>query len=128
MSEKSDRARPSQDSDPKPEPAKRDTVLIHGVSEDGQNLAVLRARDDHVEAGVVRRVKEGESIHGELVRLKPRAEFPLLCDVEVALESPHKGPARLSHGGPAQVATDSYRANWDAIWSKKPHGKASAPN
>jgi len=32
---------------------------------------------------------------------------------------------KLSHGGPAQVATPSYRANWDAIWSKK---KASSLN
>lgn len=114
-------------------PPGRDTVLIHGISEDGQSLAVLRAREDRVEAGVVRPVREGEAILGELVRLKPRPELPLVCDVEVELPSrlpaaaqparpsePRR--ARLSHGGPPQVATDSYRANWDAIWSKKPSG------
>jgi len=129
VSQKSGRPERSQDSDT-PEPAKSDTLLIHGVSEDGRDLAVLRAREDRIEAGVVRRLKEGEAIHGELVKLKPRPEFPLLCDVEVELASPASkaasAPRKLSHGGPAQVATPSYRANWDAIWSKKP--KSSAPN
>ena len=107
----------------------RDTMLIHGVSEDGENLAVLRARNDRLEAGVVRRVKDGEPIMGELLRLTPRPESPLVCDVEVELAAPmtdaiasassgDRPPSRLSHGGPAQVATPSYRQNWDAIWSK----------
>jgi hypothetical protein len=103
----------------------RDTVLIHGVSEDGQKLAVLRTREDRVEAGVISKLKEGEPMHGELVRLTPRADFPLLCDVEVELSSASAQAAerpKLSHGGPAQVATPSYRTNWDAIW-RKPAGK-----
>lgn len=103
-----------------------DTVLIHGVSEDGEKLAVLRARDDRIEAGIVRKIKDGEPLHGELVRLTPRPEHPLLCDVEVTMPAPAAAPARkLGHGGPAQVATHSYRANWDAIWRKKPD---AAPN
>ncbi|HEY6877923.1 MAG TPA: hypothetical protein VI299_07875 [Polyangiales bacterium] len=98
----------------------RDTVLIHGVSEDGEKLAVLRAREDRLEAGIVSKLKEGEPVHGELVRLTPRPESPLLCDVSVELPSTQRpGAQRLSHGGPAQVATPDYRANWDAIWSKK---------
>jgi hypothetical protein len=104
-------------------------MLIHGVSEDGQALAVLRARDNRVEAGVVRQLKEGEALMGELVRLTPRAEHPLLCDVQVELASPlarateSSAAQKLSHGGPAQVATPSYRENWDAIW-KKPKKRA----
>jgi hypothetical protein len=68
---------------------------------------------------VVSKVKEGEPLHGELVKLTPHADFPLLCDVDVQLPAPNARMPRLSHGGPAQVATDSYRANWDAIFSKK---------
>jgi hypothetical protein len=115
-----------------------DTVLIHGVSEDGESFAVLRARDDRLEAGVLRKVKDGEPLHGELLRLTPRPESPLVCDVEVqyappsAAASSHDAAAdaphapKLKHGGPAQVATVSYRANWDAIWSKPV--KANQPN
>jgi hypothetical protein len=113
-------------------------VLIHGVSEDGESFAVLRARDDRLEAGVMRKVKDGEPLHGELLRLTPRPESPLVCDVEVQYAPPsqvaatHDGAAdvqqarKLTHGGPAQVATSSYRANWDAIWSKPV--KANQPN
>lgn len=114
------------------EPKPSDTLLIRGVAEDGESLSVLRAREDRIEAGVVRPLKDGETVMGELVRLKPRPEFPLVCDVEVevpsrapALPAQHdRAVAKLSHGGPAQVATPSYRANWDAIWSKpKPDAK-----
>lgn len=89
---------------------------------------MLRARENRVEAGVVRKVKDGEPLLGDLIRLKPRPESPLLCDVEVEVPSslPRSDAAqRLSHGGPAQVATPRYRDNWDAIWSKRPRG---APN
>jgi hypothetical protein len=99
--------------------AAEDKVLIRGVSADGEKLAVLRARGDRVEAGVVSKVKEGEPLHGELVKLTPHPEFPLLCDVEVAYAGAQGNAPKLSHGGPAQVASDSYRANWDAIFSKK---------
>ncbi|MEY4515653.1 MAG: hypothetical protein RLZZ450_7775 [Pseudomonadota bacterium] len=123
-------------------------MLIHGVSEDGESFAVLRAREDRLEAGIVRKVKDGESLHGELLRLTPRPESPLLCDVQVeyappsavtaaskyaaesaAADGPHApklAAQKLQHGGPAQVATSSYRANWDAIWSKP--AKVNQPN
>lgn len=113
-------------------------MLIHGISEDGQTLAVLRAREDRIEAGVVRAVKEGEPVQGELVKLTPRAESPLVCDVEVQVPAgainarggsddatQHTDGAR---GRPAQVATDSYRENWDAIWSKPRTGKKALSN
>ena len=125
VSQKSGRKTSNDDSAPVESKAS-DTVLIHGVSEDGSALAVLRARDDRVEAGVVRPLKEGEPVMGELVRLKPRPEFPLVCDVEVELPSPVARRAaatdKLSHGGPAQVATPRYRENWDAIWAKPKRG------
>lgn len=102
-----------------------DVVLIHGVSADGDSFSVLRARDNRVEAGIVRAVKEGEVGQGELLRLAPRPECPLVCDVEVELpkntlnarggsDASASSPEGLH--GPAQVATASYRENWDAIW------------
>ena len=107
-----------------------DVVLIQGVSEDGEALAVLRAREDRLEAGIVRSVKEGELGQGELVRLKPRPESPLICDVEVQLPENAlnaRGGSDVHHG-PAQVATQSYRDNWDAIWKKPASKKSSLPN
>jgi hypothetical protein len=118
------------------EKKRRDAILIHGVSEDGQSMAVLRARPDRLEAGVLRTVKPGQPIEGELLKLTPRPEFPLVCDVEVELaagtinaaggsDRPPSGVEREGRGRPAQVATESYRENWDAIW-RKPGKKALA--
>lgn len=112
----------------------KDAILIHGVSQDGETMAVLRAREDRVEAGVLRAVKEGEPVgSGEVLKLTPRPEFPLLCDVEVQVPAGainatggSDGAAREStRGRPAQVATDTYRENWDAIW-RKPSKKSLA--
>lgn len=98
---------------------------MHGVSEDGSTLHVLRGRDQKVEAGVLKPLAEGKPISGEVVRLKPRKEFPLLCDVEVELAAPQAdgeapSPSASSEAsarsGPAQVATATYRKNWDAVY------------
>ena len=116
---------------PPPEAKGSDTVLIHGVSRDGQTMAVLRARDERIEAGIMSPLKEGEPIEGEVVRLAPRPEFPLLCDVkvEVPAGTVNARGSRDSRqlGRPAQVATASYRDNWDAIWAKG-SAKKSLPN
>jgi hypothetical protein len=127
---KSPRAKSARSPEKLAKAESRDVVLIHGVAEDGA-MAVLRARNDRVEAGVMRSVKPGEAVTGELVQLRPRPECPLLCDVEASVPAgtvnaaggSDRTPERVTHGGPAQVATPSYRANWDAIWSK-PRGSA----
>jgi len=99
-----------------------DVALIHGVTPDGQGLHILRARDNRVELGLVRPLREGAPITGEVVTLKPRANSPL-CDVEVQYKPPAAASDRaepvksLTHSGPAQVATDDYRRNWESIWS-----------
>jgi hypothetical protein len=103
-----------------------DVALIHGVSESG-DLHIVRHRNDRLELGAVRPLREGVPITGELVRLVPRKEFPLLCDVKTELKAkdapadvaqPAEGSA---HRGPPQVANRLYRDNWDRIWqSRKP--------
>lgn len=98
---------------PENENAKKiDVALIHGRTADGQGLRVIRRRDDRLELADVRPLEEGKPIHGEIVRMTPRPEFPLLCDVETELPA----PSSLTHRGPVQVATDTYRKNWDAIF------------
>ena len=100
--------------------------MIHGVTPDGEGLQILRARENRLELGAIRPLREGAPITGEVVTLRPRANTPALCDVEVHVKAPEAAPAddrqtpraALSHPGPAQVATDDYRRNWDAIWSR----------
>ncbi len=112
---------------PRAKRSAKDVVLIHGVSESGE-MAVIRAREDRVEAGLVRPIREGEPLTGEVIKLKPRAEFPLLCDVDVEvprgmLNAPGGGEqAARAHKGPAQVATKAYRDNWESIWQRPRRG------
>jgi hypothetical protein len=96
----------------------RDVALIHGRTDDGAGLKVLRARNDRIETGVLRPLVEGQAIVGEVVRLEPRKEFPLLCDVKVEVDARPPATRGVRHG-PAQVATDSYRKNWDAIYNRR---------
>jgi hypothetical protein len=121
--------KPAGETDAAPaSPATSDIALVHGVTADGEGLHILRARDNRIEFGAIRPLREGVPIRGEVVTLRPREDFPALCDVETrfvppALPSDRQESPRLSppRTGPAQVATEDYRRNWDAIWS---HGNA----
>jgi hypothetical protein len=95
-----------------------DIALVYGVSDDGHGLDILRKREGRLEAGTVRPLEHGKPIHGEVVRLKPRKNSPLVCDVEVDVAAP-AAVARSTSQGPAQVATDQYRKNWDAIYKTR---------
>jgi hypothetical protein len=109
------------------EPEGSDVALIHGKTADGEGLRIIRRRDDRIELGAVRPLKEGAPIAGEVVSLTPRAECPALCDVKVHYTSPAAPsdvPAAPRHG-PAQVATDRYRENWDRIWPNKSKAELS---
>jgi hypothetical protein len=119
-------ARPTAAAPPSADGPSSDVALIHGVTPDGQGLQILRARENRLELGAIRPLREGAPITGEVVTLRPRPNFPALCDVEVQFKPPaqplndRQEPLALAlHSGPAQVATDDYRRNWDAIWSSR---------
>lgn len=97
-------------------------AIVCGVSDDGQGVEIIRRRGERIEAGTVRRLEQGKPIHGEVVRLRPREQFPMVCDVEVEMPAPGHASEGLATGRPAQVATETYRKNWDAIYgrNKKP--------
>jgi len=113
----------------------KDVALIHGVTPDGEGFKILRARGDRLELGAVRPLREGTPITGEVVTLRPRPSFPALCDVEThfkpeqAASDPQESApsAVVQRTGPAQVATDEYRRNWDVIWSQ-PANKSKQVN
>ncbi|MBN2192043.1 MAG: hypothetical protein JW751_04445 [Polyangiaceae bacterium] len=99
-------------------PAKRDVVLVHGITSDGTGLEVLRARNEGIEQGALRPLEHGRPIHGDVVRLRRRPEHPLVFDVDSVLtpSAPTVEPTNRTTKGPAQVASDLYRSNWDHIW------------
>lgn len=103
----------------------RDRALIVGELAEQKGLAVLRQRGEGapVEAGVLRGVREGEPIVGELVSLTPSTEDPRVCDVKVHVDArpaPQKGPARVS--------SEAYRAGWDALFGPADGDEPRAPD
>lgn len=110
----SPKARPSKSQSP-------DRLLIHGQSDDGRTLKVVRQRNRRLEFGIAQPLRHGEAVHGEIVRLTPHKDFPLLCDVETVLDTTPKGqaesrPSGDSQKGPARISSPTYRRNWAAVW------------
>jgi hypothetical protein len=99
---------------------------VHHVTPDG-TVHVIRRRGDQLEAGALSPLREGAPIQGEVLSLRPRENFPMLCDVDVLYKPPAAKPTdkpaatapTARRKGPAQVATNDYRDNWDSIWSHK---------
>jgi hypothetical protein len=99
----------------------KDIALLHGPTEDGKGARVVRFKEGAVFAGEVRPLRDGQPIdRHEVVRLRPLAGRGPLCEVEV-LQAPE--PRRES-AGPARVASNSYRRNWNAVFGAPGRKKA----
>ncbi|MEZ4293927.1 MAG: hypothetical protein R3B70_03040 [Polyangiaceae bacterium] len=123
-------------------PKGEDVVLLHSPTETGDGIRVLRKRDESLEIGELRPMREGQPIHGEVVRLSQREESSLLFDCEVLVPGADKkpkpqekeperlpaAPKKLDHKGPARVTTDAYRGGWDVIFGAKPPGTGGPLN
>jgi hypothetical protein len=92
-----------------------DVLYVHKPCESGEGYRVLRQRGERLEVGEIRSMREGQPIHGQVVRLTPRQESDRLFDVDVLVDSPKS----LSRGGPPQVASDRYRRNWETIFGDR---------
>jgi hypothetical protein len=113
-------------SDQPPAPPKEDVVFVHSPAPSGDGFRVIRKREDTIEIGEIRATKEGQPLHGDLVRLKPREESDRLFDVEVLVSREETQRALPAHAGPAMVATDAYREGWEAIFGAP--GDPELPN
>jgi len=91
-----------------------DVAFVFGKNEDG--VHILRRRDQNapIEAGLLQPLVEGKPISGELISMRRREDLPFLYDVKSELPAPEPRSGR-----PSQVATDSYRKGWDAIWGRR---------
>jgi len=94
-----------------------DVAFVWGKNEDG--VHILRRRDENapVEAGLLQPLVEGRPITGELISMQRRSDTPFLYDVKSELPAPEQ--QRPPGSGPSQVATESYRKGWDAIWGSR---------
>ena len=95
----------------------RDVVLVHSPNDRGDGYRVIRKREETLEIGELRAAEDGKPLHGDLVRLKPRPEHDRLFDVETVIAKQEAHDLAAGHG-PAQVASDRYRAGWEAIFGE----------
>jgi hypothetical protein len=110
------------DEDDKPEvapapPEESDVVVLGPRTADGAGVHVLRARQERLETGELRSIEEGKPISGEVVTLVPRSSNPRVCDVKDSYVPPAVAALRKTKG-PAQVATQAYRDNWDEVFAR----------
>lgn len=93
---------------------KSDILFVHSQTQDRSGYRVLRANQGNLEVGEMKPVQEGQPIRGEVVQLSQRKEHARLFDVKV-LASPQK-ELEGSRAGPARVANETYRHNWEMIF------------
>lgn len=103
-------------------PSKTDVVVLGPPTADGAGVHVLRAREERIEAGELRNLEEGRPITGEVLTLAPRKDSPRVFDVRESY-SPN-APGAQKAKGPAQVATQAYRDNWDEVFARRPRKSA----
>ena len=115
-------ARMAKDDDKSSPPGKTDVVVLGPPTADGAGVHVLRARDERLEAGELRNLEEGRPITGEVLTLAPRKDNPRVYDVKESY-SPN-APGGHKSKGPAQVATQAYRDNWDEVFARRPRKSA----
>lgn len=124
--ERSEAAEPASEVTTTPTETK-DVVMLHSQHDDGQGYNVLRVRDGSLEVGAIRNIREGAPIHGDVVSLTQRKENERLYNVETLVKA-SPPPAAPRHG-PAQVAIDKYRTNWEHIFGKPSSSSGNdAPN
>lgn len=133
-SPKSPGASMAHSSGPSSSPPK-DVVFVQGPTEDGKALSIVRVAEDKVSIGELREMKEGQPIHGEVVKLSRRPEHERLYDVEVLARAAHAGAGRKEadtdaqseeakglitpRKGPSKVASDAYRSGWDLVFGRR---------
>jgi hypothetical protein len=95
-----------------------DIAVVWGRNENGLYILRRRTEEAPVEAGLLQPLVEGKPISGEVISMRRRGDMPFLFDVKTEVAAPaaiEPEPSTTSHG-PSQVATESYRRGWDAIW------------
>jgi hypothetical protein len=108
----------SQDANPTAPPS-GDIAMVFGKDANGVHILRRRSEEAPIEAGLLRPMREGRPIQGEVVSLTQRQDLPMIYDVRSEFGAPTETDDRQTGDGPAQVASDAYRKGWDAVWGRR---------
>ena len=113
------RARPRRrDQDPVQRPV-NDIAMVVARDEDGVHILRRRSEESPVEMGLLKPMREGKPISGEVITLKQREDMPIFYDVRSEYGGPAQPEPREPGDGPAHVTSDAYRKGWDAVWGRR---------
>ncbi len=103
-----------------------DRIFVHSPVESGEGVRVIRARGDQLEVGEMRPIREGQALHGEVVKLSPLPEQPRLFDVEVLANTralaPVSAEAKVSAGGALVPSSPASSAPGATVTPATPEG------
>jgi len=111
-------AKKSEAAKPERVPPPGDIALVFGKNEQGVHILRRRNENAPIETGLLQPLVEGRPITGELISMRQRDDLPFVYDVKSEMGAPQED-AGPRPPGPSQVATDSYRKGWDAIWGAR---------
>ncbi len=110
----------TESNDPASPEAPRDLLLVGDRVEQTGGYRVLRQREDRLEVGELRTIQEGQPLSGDVVRLHPTPSHERVFECETLLSTEEatgaKEPLCGTRQGPRQVATATYRKNWESIF------------
>lgn len=99
-----------------------DIAMVVARDEEGVHILRRRSEESPVEMGLLKPMREGHPITGEVLTLKQREDVPLFYDVRSEFggpEAPDAPEAKQPGDGPAHVTNDAYRRGWDAVWGRR---------
>lgn len=97
----------------------RDIALVVGRDEEGVHILRRRSEEAPVEMGLLKPLREGKPISGEVITLKQREDVPIFYDVRSEYNGSEPAESKEPGDGPAHVTTDAYRKGWDAVWGRR---------
>lgn len=102
-----------------------DLVVIADADPESRDVTVVRPTAEGVVTAVLKPVKSGEPLMGDLVRLEPLPRIPVLARMRTVLRHPDapalRGPSDDESPAPRTFlgSTDAYRRGWEAVFGKE---------
>ena len=98
----------------------KDLGIIVGENEDGSLRMIRKDPEGGISCGDVRPAKNGKPLMGssELISMDPTENLGEYEITQIYSPNPRPAGSKGTSSGPAQVATEAYRDNYDKIkWS-----------
>ncbi|HOU54107.1 MAG TPA: hypothetical protein PLQ97_09285 [Myxococcota bacterium] len=101
-----------------------DLVVIADANPESRDVTVVRPTPEGVVASVLKPVQPGQPLLGDMVRLEPLPQVPILARMRTVLRHPDARAPRGPSDDEAPSSrtflgsTDAYRRGWEAVFGR----------